>query len=60
MLPSSGDGPYCWKDFKLDNEAHSLTIQLHTDAPSKRLMHGHVVSGDGLRTNEASAEIDVK
>lgn len=56
----SGEGPYCWKDFRVDKKAKLVRTKAQTGNPNKYTLSGFVRYGDGQQTNAVSASIDVR
>lgn len=59
----SGEGPYCWKSFRVDKAAGLIRTTARTNNPNKYTLTGFVRYRDGSKTadsNRVSAPIDVR
>jgi hypothetical protein len=55
----SGEGPYCWSDFRVDRNAKLVRTRARTGNPAIYILSGFVRYGN-QETNVVSATIDVR
>jgi hypothetical protein len=56
----SGEGPFCWRAFKVDKKKMVIRTKARTGNPNTYMLSGFVRYGSGQQTNRVQAPIDVK